>query len=96
MAILDRKPRFSPQQSPPPAHSHLHNSVPLSRNNSNISSVGNTGLTRSCSTQSKGGGRSDSREDQYSTVSSESRKIGRFELTSHSDLRHSVVDSSKG
>lgn len=71
--------------------------VPLSRNNSNISNTTGHNLTRENSTQSRGGNnRPDSREDQYSTVSSESRKIGRFELTSnHSDTRQNVADHSK-
>jgi hypothetical protein len=72
----------SPSSPPPPAppQQQYLNYVPLSRSNSNVSNY--NPLTRE-----------NNREDQYSTVSSESSKIGRFELTS--DLRHSVVDSSK-
>lgn len=85
----DRKSRFCPQQSPPPPQNlTAFNAVPLSRNNSNISNPGPV-LTRENSNQSRG----NRPEDQLSL---ESRKIGRFELTSnHGDLRQSVVDSSK-
>lgn len=90
--ILDsRKSRFTSPSLPPSQQQqnyyHL-SSAPVSRSNS--SSYNNNNLTKEYSTK-----RPESREDQYSTTTttSESRKIGRFELTS--DLRHSVVDSSK-
>lgn len=70
---MNRKSRFSPQQSSPPPPPHLQ-ALPLSRNNSNISSgTTTTALTRENSTHSRGGD------------NSESRKIGRFELTSNSE-----------
>lgn len=84
----DRKSRFNSQQSPPPPqHLTAFNAVPLSRNNSNVSNTGPV-LTRENSSQTRG--------NRPEDPSSESRKIGRFELTSnHTDLRQSVVDSSK-
>lgn len=71
---MNRKSRFTPQQSspPPPPPPHLQ-AVPLSRNNSNISSGTTTSSTRENSTHSRSGD------------NSESRKIGRFELTSTSE-----------
>ncbi|CEP07635.1 hypothetical protein [Parasitella parasitica] len=83
---MNRKPRFNntQQQSSPPPPAHLQ-ALPLSRNNSNVSS-GTTALTREGSTHSKGG-------DMC-----ESRKIGRFELTNNSETtsrQHSYIEGSR-
>jgi hypothetical protein len=84
---------LSTQSSPPPPpHSQVVNSAPLSRNNSNVSST--TALTRENSTHSRGGSSGIARLDDSFT--SESRRIGRFELTSNESSRQqSIVENAK-
>ncbi|KAI8644571.1 kinase-like domain-containing protein [Parasitella parasitica] len=81
---MNRKSRFNTQQSSPPPPAHLQ-ALPLSRNNSNVSS-GTAALTRENSAHSKGGD------------ISESRKIGRFELTNNSETtsrQHSYIEGNR-